>query len=204
DHTDTTTVDKQQPHESRVVSPQGVGTHHEYWGYPAEKIVELDWHESTLLADGFTLRATPARHFSGRGFKRDGTLWASFVLNTPTQRIFIGGDSGYGMHFSQIGQQYGPFDLAILENGQYHPDCIHIHTLPEQVLLAARDLGAKRVLPVHNSKFSLAMHAWDDPLIEITEANGKANLPLLTPMIGQPVYLQDTVQASTRWWEQVD
>lgn len=204
DHLDYNTVKQLQPKVARVICPLGVGAHLEYWGYPAEKIVELDWHESTSLSDGFTLRATPARHFSGRGFKRNGTLWASFVLNTPTQRIFIGGDSGYGTHFSQIGQQYGPFDLAILENGQYHPNWIYIHTLPEQVLLAAQDLRAKRILPVHNSKFSLAMHAWDDPLIEVTEANTETNLPLLTPMIGQPVYLQDTTQTFTKWWEQMD
>lgn len=203
DHLDYNTVNQLQSKVARVICPLGVGAHLEYWGYPAEKIVELDWYESTSLSNGFTLRATPARHFSGRGFKRNGTLWASFVLNTPTQRIFIGGDSGYGTHFSQIGQQYGPFDFAILENGQYHPYWIHIHTLPEQVIQAAQELGAKRILPVHNSKFSLAMHAWDDPLIEVTEANTETNLPLLTPMIGQPVYLRDTVQAFSRWWEGV-
>ena len=202
DHLDYNTVKKLQPKVSRVICPLGVGAHLEYWGYPAEKITELDWHESTSLADGFSLRATPARHFSGRGFKRNGTLWASFVLNTPSQRIFIGGDSGYGLHFAQIGQQYGPFDLAILEDGQYNPSWIYIHMLPEQVLLAAEDLGAKRLLPVHNSKFSLAMHAWDDPLVSITEANKQAaGMNLLTPMIGEPVYLQDSTQTFSRWWE---
>lgn len=201
DHLDYHTVKQLQPKVGRVVCPLGVGAHLEHWGYPPDKIVELDWHESTPLTDGFTLRATPARHFSGRSFKRNGTLWASFVLNTPTQRIFIGGDSGYGAHFAQIGEQYGPFDLAILENGQYHPYWVYIHTLPEQTLLAAQDLGTKRVLPVHHSKFSLAMHAWDAPLIGITEANATTELPLLTPMIGQPVYLRDTTQVFTRWWE---
>lgn len=204
DHLDYNTVKQLQPKVGLVVCPLGVGAHLDYWGYPPGKIVELDWHESTLLSDGFTLHATPARHFSGRGLKRNGTLWASFVLNTPTHRMFIGGDGGYGPHFSQIGQRYGPFDFAILENGQYHPYWIHIHTLPEEVIQAAQDLGAKRIVPVHNSKFSLAMHAWDDPLIEVTEANTKTNLPLLTPMIGQPVYLQDTSQIFVRWWEQLD
>src|SRR3546814_13005030 len=78
------------------------------------------------------------------------------------------------------------------------------HTLPEQVLLAAQDLGAKRVLPVHNSKFSLAMHAWDDPLIDLAKANAKTRLPLLTPMIGEPVFLKDTTQTFTHWWEGVN
>ncbi|WP_353126451.1 MBL fold metallo-hydrolase [Parapedobacter pyrenivorans] len=202
DHLDYNTVKKLQPKVGGVICPLGVGAHLEYWGYPAGKIVELDWHESAGLADGFSLRATPARHFSGRAFKRNGTLWASFVLNTPSRRIFIGGDSGYGSHFAQIGRQYGPFDLAILEDGQYNPYWIYIHMLPEQVLCAAEDLGATHILPVHNSKFSLAMHAWDAPLVSITEANKqKTGLNLLTPMIGQPVYLQDSTQTFSHWWE---
>src|SRR5690606_17952318 len=167
------------------------------------KIIELDWHELANLADGFTIRATPARHFSGRGFKRNGTLWTSFVLNTPVRKIFIGGDSGYGRHFADIGKQYGPFDLAILEDGQYNPAWIYIHMLPEQVLQAAQDLNAQQILPVHNSKFSLAMHAWDDPLLRITEANKNTELPLWTPKIGEVVFLNDSVHVFAHWWEDV-
>ncbi|SFC21326.1 L-ascorbate metabolism protein UlaG, beta-lactamase superfamily [Parapedobacter composti] len=201
DHLDYPTVKKLQHNVGRVICPLGVGAHLEHWGYPPGKITELDWHEATALTDGFTLRATPARHFSGRGFKRNGTLWASFVLESPSGRIFIGGDSGYGRHFADIGKKYGPFDLTILENGQYHPYWIYIHTLPEQVLDAARDLGTKRVLPVHHSKFALAMHAWNEPLTRITQANKHIGLPLLTPKIGQPVYLNDSTQVFERWWE---
>lgn len=203
DHLDYNTVRKSEPKVARVICPLGVGAHLEHWGYPASKITELDWYESTGLAEGFTIHATPARHFSGRGFKRNGTLWASFALHGPSHRIFIGGDSGYGSHFAVIGQQYGPFDLAILENGQYNTAWIYIHTLPDQVMLAAKDLGAKRALPVHHSKFALAMHAWDEPLIQITAAGAASGIPLLTPMIGQPVYLNDSAQVFNRWWEQV-
>ncbi|MFC3197975.1 MBL fold metallo-hydrolase [Parapedobacter deserti] len=203
DHLDYNTVKKLEPGVSRVICPLGVGAHLEHWGYSPSKITELDWYESTVLTEGFTLTATPARHFSGRGLKRNGTLWASFVLYSPTNRIFIGGDSGYGKHFAAIGEQYGPFDLAILETGQYHAYWKYIHTLPDEVILAARDLNAKRTLPVHNSKFSLAMHAWDDPLIELTEANAVDSIPLLTPRIGEPVYLKDSTQTFSRWWENV-
>ncbi|MGK6351025.1 MBL fold metallo-hydrolase [Parapedobacter sp. DT-150] len=203
DHLDYNTVKKLVPRVKRVICPLGVGAHLEYWGYPASKITELDWHEQTSLDAGFSLTAAPARHFSGRGFTRNGSLWASFVLNSPSYRIFIGGDSGYGNHFETIGKQYGPFDLAILEDGQYNPSWIYIHMLPEQVLLAAKDLRAKRLLPVHNSKFSLAMHAWDEPLIRVAAAGKAAGASLLTPMIGQPVYLQDSTQVFAPWWEQV-
>jgi len=75
--------------------------------------------------------------------------------------------------------------------------------LPEQVLQAAQDLHAQSVFPVHNSKFSLAMHTWDDPLIQITEANKKVQLPLLTPKIGETVFLNDSAHVFTHWWKSV-
>src|SRR5208283_2368005 len=99
---------------------------------------------------------TSARHFSGRGFARSNTLWLSYVLQSQAIKIFIGGDSGYDTHFADIGKKFGPIDLAILENGQYNIKWRYIHSLPHEVLIAARDLNAIRLLPVHNSKFALA------------------------------------------------
>ena len=51
-----------------------------------------------------------ARHFSGRGLKRNQTLWASFLFVTPQEKIYYSGDSGYGLHFKAIGEQFGPID----------------------------------------------------------------------------------------------
>lgn len=203
DHLDYHTVKQLEPNVTQVICPLGVGAHLEHWGYPPAKITELDWYEAAALPDGFTIHATPARHFSGRGFKRNGTLWASYALQTPSRRIFLGGDSGYGTHFAEIGKNYGPFDLAILENGQYNTAWIYIHMLPEQVLQAAQDLRADQLLPVHHSKFPLALHSWDEPLIRITEANKKAGIPLWTPQIGQVVPLADSAQVFGHWWEGV-
>ena len=55
--------------------PLGVGAHLERWGVPATRIIELDWNERATVA-GVEFIATAARHFSGRGFTRDETLWA--------------------------------------------------------------------------------------------------------------------------------
>ena len=126
--------------------------------------MELDWWESTDLGDGFTLHCLPARHFSGRGLRRNRTLWASFLLETPSgRRIYIGGDSGYGPHFREIGGKFHGIDLAILENGQYNTDWAQIHTLPEELPLVCHDLGAKEVITVHHSKYTLSKHPWDAP-----------------------------------------
>ncbi|MGB3182852.1 MAG: MBL fold metallo-hydrolase [Cyclobacteriaceae bacterium] len=199
DHLDYKTIKKLKEKTGKVICGLGVGSHFEKWGYPAEQLIEADWYDSMLLQAGYTVHATPSRHFSGRGVKRNNTLWMSYVLETPDLKIYIGGDSGYGAHFAEIGETYGPVDLAILENGQYNLAWEAIHLLPEQLLQAAKDLKAKRAFPVHNAKFVLAMHPWDEPLREVTRLND-TNIPLVTPKIGQVVELDDPDQKFEAWW----
>jgi L-ascorbate metabolism protein UlaG (beta-lactamase superfamily) len=201
DHLDYETIVALNNKTEKVICGLGVGAHFEHWGYHADKIIEKDWHEKEIVDSGFIIYTEPARHKSGRGFKQNNTLWLSFVLQTPKTKIYISGDSGYGAHFAAIGKQYGPIDLAIIENGQYDSAWHYIHCLPGEVLKAAQDLKAKRLLPVHSSKFVLARHPWDEPLIEITALSKAANLPLVTPLIGEVVYLNNTNQEFKQWWK---
>ena len=160
DHMDYETLVKLKPKIKRVICGLGTGQHLEYWGYHKDFIIEKDWNEEVILGDGFVVNTTPARHFSGRGLKRNQALWVSFVLQTPGLKIFIGGDSGYDKHFKEIGKNFGPFDLAILENGQYDKSWKYIHMMPGEVLKAAEELNARKLLPVHSSKFAIANHPW--------------------------------------------
>jgi len=201
DHLDYNTLQKLQGRIKTVVCGLGVGEHLEYWGFNPNSIKELDWYEQIILEDGFILYATPARHFSNRGLKRNQTLWVSFVLQTPTMNLFLGGDGGYDKHFADIGEKFGPFDLAILEQGQYNEKWKYIHLLPEQVLKAAKELNAKRLFPVHNSKFALSTHPWDEPLELILKNNETVNMPIITPMIGEKVRLKDSTQIFSHWWK---
>ena len=166
-----------------------------------DDIAILDSLGTILDFEGFEVNTVPARHFSGRGFVRNKTIWVSFVLTTPTMRIFIGGDSGYDSHFADIGKRFGPFDLVILENGQYNKNWKYIHMQPSETIQAAKDLKAKRLFPVHNSKFPLSTHPWDEPLKRITELNKEVNLNLATPMIGEEINLEDPSQQFLKWWE---
>ena len=200
DHLDYKTIKELKPKIDKVITGLGTGAHLERWGYEPQKILENDWYDHVNLEDGFAIDVTPARHFSGRGPKPNQTLWASFVLQTPTTRIFIGGDGGYDEHFAEIGEKFGGFDLAILENGQYNTSWKYIHMMPEEVLQAAKDLRAKRLFPVHSSKFALANHSWDTPLKSITEKNRTVGQPIITPIIGEQVNLKDTTQVFAEWW----
>lgn len=203
DHLDYETIMALKSKVKKVICGLGTGEHFESWGFDMNNVIEKDWNEKIDLADGFTAYTTPARHFSGRGFLRNRALWTSFVLQTPTNKIYIGGDSGYDTHFAEIGKMYGGFDLAILENGQYDKSWKYIHMMPEEVVQAAKDLKAKRLFPVHSSKFTLGNHPWDEPLNRVSAAAEKENFPIITPIIGQKVNLKDSTQVFTKWWNNV-
>lgn len=199
DHLDYETLLKLRGKVKKVITGLGVGAHLQRWGYNDKDVIETDWYDTTLLDSGFTAITTPARHFSGRGFSRNKSLWASFVLQTPNMRIYIGGDSGYGKHFAEIGNKYGPFDLALLECGQYDKSWKYIHMMPQEVAQAALDLKASKLMPVHWCKFSLGIHAWDEPIIQVCQHSKKLEVPILTPMIGEKVILEDNKVFDT-WW----
>ena len=201
DHLDYETVTKLRPKVKQVITGLGTGAHLESWDFEPSKIVELDWFESQDLGNGFKINAEPARHFSGRGFKRDQAIWASFVLETPNSKIYIGGDSGYDNHFKKIGEKYGKLDLAILETGQYNPAWKYIHMLPGEQLQAMKDLNAQRMIAVHNSKFKLALHSWYEPMEKLHELN-KEKLRVITPKIGEKVFWQDDNKIYPKWWEE--
>ncbi|GAB2831183.1 MBL fold metallo-hydrolase [Ferruginibacter profundus] len=204
DHLDYNTLRKLKPKTKTIITGLGTGEHLQRWGFKKDMIIEKDWNESVTLADGFSVTVTPARHFSGRGFKRNGALWVSFVLQTPRHKIYLGGDSGYDDHFKTIGNQHGPFDLAILECGQYDKSWKYIHMMPEETALAAQELKAKKLLAVHWGKFALANHTWDDSIKRVFKAAKEKQLHLLTPMIGEKVTIDDDAQKFSAWWEQLD
>ena len=199
DHLDYNTIKKLKSRVKRFYTSLGVGEHLEYWGIDKYKIVEFDWWEKQTLVHGFEIIATPARHFSGRLFKRNQSLWSSFILKTDGYSIFVGGDSGYDEAFKTIGEQYGPFDLALLECGQYDKQWPFIHMMPEQCPQACIDLKTKAFMPVHWGKFTLALHEWTDPIERATKKAKELNVPVVTPMIGEPVLL-NSLPASKKWW----
>jgi L-ascorbate metabolism protein UlaG (beta-lactamase superfamily) len=200
DHMDYETLKQLADKSTHFVVPLGVGAHLEYWGINAKQITELDWWEASTALDGIQITATPARHFSGRGFKRDLTLWSSYVLQSGDYKLFLGGDSGYEKHFAQIGEKFGPFDLAILECGQYNAWWPYIHMMPEETAQAGLDLGAKIVWPVHWGKFALGFHSWNESILRISKKAEELRLRLTTPMIGEQIIIGKQYP-NQNWWE---
>lgn len=201
DHLDYPTVKAVKGRTNMAIIPLGVGAHLERWGYTEQQLIEEEWGTEVELKNKIKLAFTPARHFSGRRVKQNDTLWTSYVLKTPTKKIFLGGDSGYDSHFKIIGEKYGPFDYAILENGQYGEAWRYIHTLPDDTIQAAIDINTRHIIPVHAAKFALALHPWNEPLQKITSLGIENDLDILTPKIGEVVDLNRKDQTFSAWWE---
>ena len=188
---------------SQFFVPLGVKSHLLVWGIDEDNIQEFDWYDEVEISSDLNAVMTPARHFSGRGiFNGDSTLWASWVLNLHDENIYFSGDTGYMEEFAEIGERYGPFDIAFLESGQYNIAWKEIHMMPDEVVKAGLDLKADVILPIHNSKYELALHRWDEPLEKVSTIGFENNLTVATPLIGQNFVLGDPVPMDA-WWRNV-
>lgn len=183
DHLDYQTIMALDNRVGRYVCPLGVGEHLERWGIAGERIIELDWQEN-FSSQQIEFQCLPSRHFSGRSFRQNQTLWASFIVRTANRCVYIAGDGGYDERFAQIGKSHPNIDLAFIENGQYHPAWHQIHTLPSQLQSAVSELNPRHVICVHHSKYALSYHPWSEPLDNIRRLQ-EAGLPVESVKIGE-------------------
>jgi L-ascorbate metabolism protein UlaG (beta-lactamase superfamily) len=200
DHLDLPTVRTLlRTQEAPFLVPLGIGAHLERWRVPAERIIELDWEQSAVLG-ALRLTATEAQHFSGRGFSRDGTLWASWVVAGPTRRVFYTGDTGYFDGFTAIGEKYGPFDAALVQIGAYDPMWPDIHMTPEEGVATHLDVHAHVLIPVHWATFTLAPHSWSEPVDRLWREAKAHGVTLAVPKPGERVDVDDPPIVDG-WWQ---
>jgi L-ascorbate metabolism protein UlaG (beta-lactamase superfamily) len=200
DHLDYQTVKQLKKKIKRVIVPIGVGSHFIHWGFDPLIITELNWNESITLNDNLNITATPAYHRSNRTFATKKTLWASYVIEADNHKIFYSGDTGYGKHFKLIGDEYGPFDLALMECGQYNKKWPQSHMFPSQTAKAVIDLKTAMTIPVHWGKFAESDHSWNESVKLFLAKADSLHIPVSIPLIGQPYTLGDTMR-SDNWWD---
>jgi L-ascorbate metabolism protein UlaG (beta-lactamase superfamily) len=151
-----------------------------------------------------TVTAAPSQHFSGRGLKdRNATLWSSMVMRGERHAVFFSGDTGLTTEYAQIRERLGPFDLVMLEVGAFHPAWGDIHLGPTNALKAHALLGGGALLPVHWGTFSLAMHAWDEPVNTLLASADPATARLLMPRLGEAVEPAEQRPVAA-WWRDLD
>lgn len=199
DHLDKKTIKFFKDKETKFIVPLGVKNILIKWGIDEDKVTELDWYQSTKQGQ-LKFTATPAKHFSGRGlFDRNKTLWASWVIEGSTEKIFFSGDSGYGKHFKDIGESFNGFDIAFIENGQYNEKWADIHMMPNETIQAAIDLEAKVFVPIHWGMFDLSLHKWYEPIESSYSIAQEKGIPIIAPKLGE-ILTNEVQNKSDLWW----
>lgn len=162
-------------------------------GIKPEQVTELDWWDPIHLKSevgSIDLICTPAQHRSGRtpwGF--DGTLWCSWIIKEPGdsgKRLFFAGDTGYcgvtaddqpshhqAPHppcpaFAEVGELYGPFDLALLPIGCYSPRSALSgqHSSPDDSVAMHKDIKSKKSIGMHYGTIRGGFSANYEPVLE--------------------------------------
>ncbi len=199
DHLDHAAVLELAAKTEQFLAPLGVGDRLVGWGVPAAKVQQLDWWGRTEVG-GVQFIATPAQHFSGRSLSdRNSTLWASWVIQHQDVKVFFSGDTGYFKGFKEIGDKFGPFDVAFLETGAYDKLWPDVHMQPEETMQAFIDLKGKWLMPVHNGTFDLGLHAWKEPFERIAALALAKGTPMTTPQMGEALNLKAPA-AGSAWW----
>ncbi|GGO01890.1 MBL fold metallo-hydrolase [Saccharibacillus kuerlensis] len=201
DHLDFASISRLKNKVGHFLVPLGVSAHLIRWGIEREKITELNWWDE-IDFKGLTVALTPSHHFSGRGaFNGNSTLWGGWVILGKSTRFYISGDGGYGDHFKQIGEKYGPFDISLLEGGQYDDLWKWAHMTPEESVQAHLDVKGKTMLLTHWGAFTLAFHSWKDPIERAVLAAEQLGVHLTAPKIGETLLLNDIQpQSPVAWW----
>ncbi|MGD6963333.1 MBL fold metallo-hydrolase [Fictibacillus phosphorivorans] len=202
DHLDYGTIKQLKHKVKQFVVPLGVAGHLKRWGVEPERIKECNWWDEIKVGE-ISLICAPARHFSGRSITdRNSTLWCSWIIQGKQSNIYFSGDSGYGPHFKEIGDQYGPFDLSLMECGQYHEKWAAIHMMPEETVQAHIDVRGTVMIPIHWGAFTLSLHDWTDPVERAVNAATKMNVKICTPQVGETVTLGSELRSSSKWWRE--
>ncbi len=201
DHLDLASIKKLQPKVKHYFVALGVARHLIKWGIPEEDITEFDWWANQRFQD-INITFTPTRHFSGRGLTdRAKSLWGGWAFKTTSENIWFSGDSGYGSHFKDIGEELGPFDFGFMECGQYNENWRQIHMFPEESVQAALDARVANIMPVHWGGFALAQHSWKDPVDRFVKEAKRQNMVVTHPALGAMHSYQEDIRH--RWWDDI-
>lgn len=164
DHLDAETLESLQEKENiHVFIPLGMKPFFKDRGYA--HVQELDWNER-FSYDGIELTALPSVHYSGRGIKdKNKSLWCAWSISSQSGKVFFSGDTSYSPTiFKTIGEDDGPYDVAIVSIGAYKTgkDGSAHHLTPEEAIKVALETKSKVAVAMHWGTIKLS----DEPPFE--------------------------------------
>jgi len=184
DHLDVESI-RALPENARIFLPPGLKTFVStlFTG----EIREVDWWERLDLGGGVGLVGLPAQHWSRRiGQPVNSTLWASFLLITPSIKVYYGGDSGYFIGYREIGRRFSGIDYALMPITAYEPRWFmhYSHVDVAESLQAFADLGARVFIPTQWGTFHLGDNPPGKPALDLMKLRQSRNLdPARYPII---------------------
>jgi L-ascorbate metabolism protein UlaG (beta-lactamase superfamily) len=197
DHLDAPTLTA-LPDHTRFIVPRGLGElvsslHH-------GEVTEIDWWEE-IKSGSVLITGLPAQHWSrriGQGFNR--TLWASYLIESSTLKLYFGADSGYFVGYREFGRKYGPIDYALLPITAYHPRWFmhYAHVNVDEALRAFDDLRATHFVPTQWGTFRLGDNPPGYPMLDLkSQINSRGLDPqrVLTPDLGEIILLGPPTEA---------
>ncbi|ORX42763.1 Metallo-hydrolase/oxidoreductase [Piromyces finnis] len=188
--------------------PENQVTECDWWDeYEITRIDEtIDIHNIDALNEALTslsnrklsINAVPSQHFSGRtGFDFNETLWVGWVIKSPEVSYFFAGDTGYRSLpdncpeeeienypacpvFRQIGNIYGPFDLASIPISPALPPHMMspVHSNPRDGVDIHIDCQSKHSIAMHwGTVLFNALNPIDSGPERLREELDKKNIP---------------------------
>ena len=163
DHLDVNAIRKFPHKEAKVITPLKLSKYFTRY----KDVNELDWYQQIKINEDLQITLLPAVHWSKRSlFDTNKTLWGNYLIEYKNKKILFGCDTGYGNIYKELGEKYGPIDLAMINIGAYDFRPMFeksvYHTTPEEALQVAQDLKSKKVLGTHWGTFVLSL----EPIME--------------------------------------
>jgi N-acyl-phosphatidylethanolamine-hydrolysing phospholipase D len=198
DHLDVHTLENLPNRENiTAIVPLGLGDYFTKRGYGTVR--EVDWYDDVTLPSRtgeFRLTAYPAVHWSNRSpFDVNRTLWMSYGFSAGGRAVFHTGDTEtHDSLFSDIGahmaENHGGCDLGLMSIGAYAPrDFMSgAHMDPEGGAAMGRDVGCKRMVPMHWGTFILSFEPFEEPRDRFVKAAGNQALVM---KIGESLKMED-------------
>ena len=172
DHQDMKTIKKFPYKNAKVLVPLNLGKYFTKNNY--KDVNELDWYDCININKDLKVTLLPAIHWSKRSLTdTNKTLWGNFLIEYKNKKILFACDTGYGNIYKELGKNFGPIDLTMINIGAYDfkPmfDKTIYHTTPEEALNVAKDLKSKKVLGMHWGTFVLSFEPVMEPPMRLKE-----------------------------------
>jgi N-acyl-phosphatidylethanolamine-hydrolysing phospholipase D len=176
DHLDSASI-RALPDDARFYVPLGLKEFITALG--KKDVVEMDWWQRAAAGGTADIVCLPMQHWSRRITQAiNTTLWASFLIVTPSATVYFAGDSGYFIGYREIGRLYPAIDYVLMPTTAFRPRWFmhYAHMDINEAIDAFADLKARYFIPTQWGTFHLGDEPPGFPALELKRRIAARNL----------------------------